>query len=185
MTSYTYIETCKRYILQSSVIREDCVSVRAIPVCIAVVFLYVFVQRYLLMANHVCVCSYTNRINILTFSWIEATCLESQRRKTSALFAIASYLPTMDHGVHINVLNEIFLQFLIFLYHRKRGGEGLDSSQGCNQHKLLSLISKLSFITKVVRLGLTFLRGFINMAKSVKYLHYKVKMNVHARRDIA
>ncbi len=51
--------------------------------------------------------------------------------------------------------------------------------------KLLSLIGKLSFITKVVRSVRTFLRHFINLAKSAKYLHYKVKMNVQARRDIA
>ncbi len=50
--------------------------------------------------------------------------------------------------------------------------------------KLLSLIGKLSFITKVVRSGRTFLRRLINLAKYAKYLHYKVKMNVQARRDI-
>ncbi len=50
--------------------------------------------------------------------------------------------------------------------------------------KILSLIGKLSFITKVVRSGRTFLKCLINLAKSVKYLHYKVKMNVQARRDI-
>ncbi len=50
--------------------------------------------------------------------------------------------------------------------------------------KLLSLIGKLSFITKVVRSGHTFFRHLINLAKSAKYLHYKVKMNVQARRDI-
>ena len=52
------------------------------------------------------------------------------------------------------------------------------------KRKLLSLIGKLSFITKVVRSGRTFLRRLIGLAKSVKYLHYKVKMNVQARRDI-
>ncbi len=51
--------------------------------------------------------------------------------------------------------------------------------------KLLSLIGKLSFIIKVVRSGCTFLRCLVNIAKSVKYLHFKVKMNERARRDIA
>ncbi len=41
--------------------------------------------------------------------------------------------------------------------------------------KLLSLIGKLSFITKVVRSGSTFLSRPINLAKLVKYLHFKVK----------
>ena len=50
--------------------------------------------------------------------------------------------------------------------------------------KLLSLIGKLSFVTKVVRSGRTFLRRLINLAKSVKYLHFRVKMNVQARLDI-
>ncbi len=40
-------------------------------------------------------------------------------------------------------------------------------------------------VTKVVRYGRTFLSCFLNLAKSVKYLHYKVQMNVQARRDIA
>ncbi len=51
--------------------------------------------------------------------------------------------------------------------------------------KVLSLIGKLSFVTKVVSSGHTFLRHLINLAKSVKYLHYQVKMGVQVRRDIA
>ncbi len=51
--------------------------------------------------------------------------------------------------------------------------------------KLLLLIGKFSFITKVVRSGRTFLRRLIYLAKSAKYLQYKVKMNVRTKRDIA
>ncbi len=50
--------------------------------------------------------------------------------------------------------------------------------------KLLSLISKLSFITNLLSTGRTFLRYLINLAKSDNYLHFKVKMNVQDRRDI-
>ena len=52
------------------------------------------------------------------------------------------------------------------------------------KRKLLSLIGKLSFITKVVRSGRTFLRRLIDLAKSVKYLHYKVKINTQAKLDM-
>ncbi len=51
--------------------------------------------------------------------------------------------------------------------------------------KLFSFIGKLSFITKVIRSGFTFLGSLINLAKSVKYLHFKEKMNVQDSRDIA
>ncbi len=54
--------------------------------------------------------------------------------------------------------------------------------------KKMSLIGKLSFVTILkwsVSSGRIFLRHLINLAKSVRYLHYKVKMNVQARRDIA
>ncbi len=50
--------------------------------------------------------------------------------------------------------------------------------------KLLSLIGKLSFITKIIRSVRTILRHIINLAKSANYLHYNVKMNVQARRYI-
>ncbi len=47
--------------------------------------------------------------------------------------------------------------------------------------KLLSLIGKLSYITIVVRSGLTFIRRLISLAKSVIHLQFKVKINIQAR----
>jgi hypothetical protein len=63
----------------------------------------------------------------------------------------------------------------------------LDEWQGKKKAKkrdLLSLIGKLSFISKVVRSGRTFIRRLIDLSKRVKHLHYKVKLNKAAQGDI-
>ncbi len=54
----------------------------------------------------------------------------------------------------------------------------------CTKRELLSLIGKLSFASRVVRAGRTFLRRLINLSKSVKFLHFKVKLNKSARADL-
>ncbi len=54
----------------------------------------------------------------------------------------------------------------------------------CTKRQLLSLIGKLAFSAKVIRSGRTFLRRLIDLSKSVKYLHYKIKLNVQARKDM-
>ncbi len=53
----------------------------------------------------------------------------------------------------------------------------------CTKRALLSIIGKLSFAAKVVRSGRTFLRRLIDLSKSVKHLHYKIKLNSAARAD--
>ena len=54
----------------------------------------------------------------------------------------------------------------------------------CTKRELLSLIGKLSFASRVVRAGRTFLRRLINLSKSVRCLHFKVKLNRSARADL-
>ena len=54
----------------------------------------------------------------------------------------------------------------------------------CTKRQLLSLIGKLSFVSRVIRSARTFLRRLIDLAKKVKYLHYKIKLNSSARADI-
>ena len=51
--------------------------------------------------------------------------------------------------------------------------------------QLLSLIGKLSFISRVVKWGITLVRRMIDSAKSKKYLHYNVKLNSCFRTDLA
>ncbi len=54
----------------------------------------------------------------------------------------------------------------------------------CTKRELLSLIGKLSFVSRVVRAGRTFLRRLIVLSKSVKFLHFKIKLNKSARADL-
>ena len=54
----------------------------------------------------------------------------------------------------------------------------------CKKRELLSLIGKLTFVSRVVKSGRTFVRRMIDQAKRVKYLHYKVKLNKAIREDI-
>jgi hypothetical protein len=52
------------------------------------------------------------------------------------------------------------------------------------KRQLLSLIGKLTFISKVVRSGRTFTRRLIERSKHVKHLHHRVKVNRMLRDDI-
>lgn len=54
----------------------------------------------------------------------------------------------------------------------------------CTKRQLLSIIGKLSFASKVIRSARTFLRRLIELSKKVKYLHYKIKLNSEARKDL-
>ena len=47
----------------------------------------------------------------------------------------------------------------------------------CTKRELLSLIGKLTFISKVVRSSRTFVRRMIELSKRVRFLHYKIKLN--------
>ncbi len=53
----------------------------------------------------------------------------------------------------------------------------------CTKRELLSIIGKLSFAARVVRSGRTFLRRLIELSKSVKHLHFKIRLNRSARAD--
>ncbi len=55
----------------------------------------------------------------------------------------------------------------------------------CTKRQLLSIIGKLSFASKVVRSGRTFLRRLIDLSKTVKHLHYKIKLNKAAQADFS
>ena len=44
----------------------------------------------------------------------------------------------------------------------------------CKKRELLSLIGKLTFVSRVVKSGRTFVRQMIDLSKRVKYLHYKI-----------
>ena len=54
----------------------------------------------------------------------------------------------------------------------------------CKKRELLSIIGKLIFISRVVRAGRTFVRRMIDLAKTVKHLHYRVKLNAVMKADI-
>ncbi len=54
----------------------------------------------------------------------------------------------------------------------------------CKKRELLSLIGKLSFVSRVIRAGRTFLRRLITLSTKAKYLHYKLTLNREARADI-
>ena len=59
-------------------------------------------------------------------------------------------------------------------YHRRK----------CTKRELLSLIGKLTFVSRVVRSGRTFVRRMIELSKRVCYLHYKVTLNKEFQADI-
>ncbi len=55
----------------------------------------------------------------------------------------------------------------------------------CTKRELLSIIGRLAFASRVVRAGRTFLRRLISLSKTVKCLHFNVKLNKSARADFA
>ena len=54
----------------------------------------------------------------------------------------------------------------------------------CTKRQLLSLIGKLTFISRVVRSGRTFVRRMIDLSKRVKHLHFKIKLNSCFKADL-
>ena len=56
--------------------------------------------------------------------------------------------------------------------------------KSCSKRELLSLIGKLGFICRVVKSGRTFIRRMIDLSKSVKYLHFRIKLNSCFRADL-
>ncbi len=58
------------------------------------------------------------------------------------------------------------------------------SKRKCTKRELLSLIGKLSFASKVIPSGRTFLRRLIDLSKSVSQLNHRVSLNLDARNDI-
>ena len=53
------------------------------------------------------------------------------------------------------------------------------------KRQVLSLIGKLSFVSKVVPAGRIFLRRLIDLSMSVKHLHYRIPITLEAQRDLA
>ena len=54
----------------------------------------------------------------------------------------------------------------------------------CTKRQLLSVVGKLTFISRVVRPGRTFVRRMINLSKRVKHLHHHIRINSECRSDI-
>jgi len=54
----------------------------------------------------------------------------------------------------------------------------------CSKRQLLRLIGKLAFVARVVRKGRAFLGRLINLARGLRYLHFRTKLSLDARRDI-
>jgi len=54
----------------------------------------------------------------------------------------------------------------------------------CTKRQLLSIIGKLTFVSKVVRSGRTFVRRMIELSKKVRVLHHKIRLNVEFQKDV-
>ena len=54
----------------------------------------------------------------------------------------------------------------------------------CTKREILSLVGKLSFVSRVVRPGRTFVRRLIDLSKTARYLHYRIHLTKAARADI-
>ena len=54
----------------------------------------------------------------------------------------------------------------------------------CHKRELLSLIGKLTFVSKVVRPGRIFTRRLIELSKKLKHLHHRIRVNKNALQDI-
>ena len=59
-----------------------------------------------------------------------------------------------------------------------------ETKRKCTKRKLLSLIGKLSFATKIIPAGRIFLRRLIDLSKSVSKLNHRVSLNSDTRKDI-
>ena len=58
------------------------------------------------------------------------------------------------------------------------------SRDKATKRQLLSLIGKLSFVSKVVRTGRAFISRLLNITKRVRELHHHVKLSVEAKADL-
>ena len=56
--------------------------------------------------------------------------------------------------------------------------------RSCTKQQLLSLIGKLSYISKVVQPGRIFLRRLIHLSTTVEKLHHHVTLNLEAKADV-
>ena len=56
--------------------------------------------------------------------------------------------------------------------------------RSCTKQQLLSLIGKLSYVSKIVQPGRIFLRRLINLSTTVDKLHHHVNLNLEAKADI-
>jgi hypothetical protein len=54
----------------------------------------------------------------------------------------------------------------------------------CKKRELLSLIGKLTFISKCIKSGRTFTRRLIDLSKRTKFLHHRIRLSMEARADI-
>ena len=54
----------------------------------------------------------------------------------------------------------------------------------CTKRQLLSIIGKLTFVSKVVKSGRTFVRRMIELSKHVKHLHHRIRLNTEFRKDV-
>ena len=59
-----------------------------------------------------------------------------------------------------------------------------NNKKSCSKRDLLSLVGKLGFICKVVKPGRTFIRRMIDLSKTVKFLHFRIKLNRSFRADL-
>ena len=55
----------------------------------------------------------------------------------------------------------------------------------CTKRQLLSIIGKLTFVSRVVRPGRTFIARMIQLGKRVKHLHHRITLNREFRSDIS
>ena len=58
------------------------------------------------------------------------------------------------------------------------------SRHTATKRQILSLIGKLTFVSRVVRPGRTFVRRMISLACQVPYLHHKVKLSIGFMKDV-
>lgn len=54
----------------------------------------------------------------------------------------------------------------------------------CTKREILSIVGKLTFISKVVRPGRTFVRRMIETSKKVRHLHHRIRLNREFRSDV-
>jgi hypothetical protein len=98
----------------------------------------------------------------------------SQPNKRIEFLGIIIDTSTMRTEISPERLQEVM--FELSLWYNRRS---------CTKRQLLSLIGKLTFVSRVVRHGRTFVRRLIQLSKRAKYLHYKITLNSEARADIS